>query len=144
MNLPEVFHWPVDENLNLKPEKKFGACTAKDCNMNQTWEIFADFVCSKVLFDFFLKLSQQSLVSWSSTLKSLRGVNLTPPPWGFSKNVLFRERVRALLFVTFNIDNFPETYVGIYQLVQKVWRFCSSVLYIFISFSDFLTFPCCK
>ena len=34
----------------------FSACSTKNCIQNQTWEFFADIVCSKVLFVFFLKL----------------------------------------------------------------------------------------
>ena len=39
---------------------------------------------------------------------------------------------------------FPGGFIDIPQVVQKVWRFSSSILTIFIDFSDFLTFPCCK
>ena len=80
------------------------------------------------------------------TLKML-GDEFDPSPCGFSKNVFFRESMEPCFFVTFNIlitHIFPETFIEIPQLVQKIWRFSSSILTIFINFSNFSTFPCCK
>ena len=39
------------------PWTYFRACYAKKCIQNQAWKISADFVCSKVLCGFFLKLN---------------------------------------------------------------------------------------
>ena len=39
---------------------------------------------------------------------------------------------------------FSNNFIEIPQLVQKIWRFFSSILAIFINFSDFLTLPCYK
>ena len=65
---------------------------------------------------------------------------------GFSKNVFSTERVKHCFFVTFNVIShiFPESFIEIFQVVHKIWRFSSSVLAIFINFLDFLTFPCYK
>ena len=67
------------------------------------------------------------------------------PPSGFSKNVFYRLKVKICLFVTVNIItsyNFPGNSIEIPQVVQKIWRFSSSILAVFIKFLDFLTFPC--
>ena len=50
-------------------------------------------------------------------------------------------------FVTFNIiisHVFPEYSIETLQVVQKLWRISLSILVIFITFTDFLTFPCYK
>ena len=63
-----------------------------------------------------------------------------------SKNVLFRG-VKLCFFITFIIVIsliLPENFIEILQVAQKIWRFSSSILTIFINFSDFLTFPCYK
>ena len=80
------------------------------------------------------------------TLKRLWGVNLTPSI-GFFKNLSSRERMKPWLFVAFKIvisHIFPENFIEILQDVQNIWRFYPSTLFIFIHFSDFLTFPCYK
>ena len=80
--------------------------------------------------------------------KKTGSVNLSPhPPWGFSKNAFSGERVNPCFFVTFNIiasHIFPEDFIEIPQVIQKVLRFSSSILTIFIDFLNFLTFPCYK
>ena len=56
------------------------------------------------------------------TLKRLGKVNLTHY-CGFSKNVLFRERVKPCFFVTFNIiisHIFHENFIEIPQVVKKI------------------------
>ena len=66
---------------------------------------------------------------------------------GFSKNVFSRGKVKPTFFVTFNTiasHNFPENFIEIPQVVQKIWRFYPSTLTIFVDFSDFLTFLCWK
>ena len=68
-------------------------------------------------------------------------------PCGFSKNMFSREGVKFCFFVTFNIiigHIFPENFIKIPLIVQKIWRFTLSALTIFIDISDFLTFPCYK
>ena len=56
------------------------------------------------------------------TIKRLGGVNLRPPPCGFSKNVSSKERVKPWCFVTFNIIShiFSENFIEIPQVVQKI------------------------
>ena len=52
--------------------------------------------------------------------------------------------MKPWFFVTFNImlsQIVLENFIEIPQVVQEI-RFSSSVLFIFIDFSDFLTFPC--
>ena len=73
------------------------------------------------------------------------GVNLTP--CGFFKTVSSTERVKPWFFVTFNIiisHILPEHFIEISQVIQKIWRFSSSILTIFINFSDFFIFSCYK
>ena len=36
---------------------------------------------------------------------------------------------------------FPENFIEILQVVQKILRFSLSIITIFVDFSDFLTFP---
>ena len=69
-------------------------------------------------------------------------------PCGFSKNVLSKGGVKPCFFVTFNIiisHIFPENFIEIPQVVQKIWRISLSILAVFIDFRrflDFLIFPC--
>ena len=58
------------------------------------------------------------------------------PSCGSSKNLSSRERVKPCFF--------PKNLIEISQVVQKIWRFSSSILSISINFLDFLTFPCYK
>ena len=65
---------------------------------------------------------------------------MTPPLYGFSKNVSSKERVKSCFFVTFNIITshiFPENFVETPQVVQKTGRFSLSILAIFIDFHQF-------
>ena len=90
-------------------------------------------------FDIFFCLTSLTLKDTSSSIWSL--------PYSFSKNSSSRERVRPCYLVTFNIiisHIFSENFIKIRHIVQKIWRFCPSILTIFIEFSDFLTFPCYK
>ena len=56
-------------------------------------------------------------------------INLTSPYCGFSKYVIISSYI------------FPKNLIEVPRVVQKIWRFSSSILTIFINFSDFLTFP---
>ena len=74
---------------------------------------------------------------------SLQGGNerwqLMTPSCGFSKNVSSKERVKACLFVTFNIilkHIFPESFIKFPQVVQKIWRNSVSILANFHQFSS--------
>ena len=75
-------------------------------------------------------------------------LTLPPPPLpGFLKNVCSKEKVNPWFFVTFNIiisHIFPENFIEIPLVAQKIWRFFPSILTIFIDFLDFLTNPCYK
>ena len=58
-----------------------------------------------------------------------------------------RERLKLWFFVTFNIiisHFFPENFIEIPQVVQRVRRFSPSILTILVDFSDFVKFPCYK
>ena len=64
--------------------------------------------------------------------------------WLLQKCTSQRE-VQEAFFVTFNFKishTFPENFIEIPQVVQVVWRFSSSIVTVFINFTDFLTFPC--
>ena len=80
------------------------------------------------------------------TLKTLGAGSIWlphPPHSGFSKTVFYREMVKPLFLVTFNIitnDIFAENVIEIYHVVRKIWRFSSKVLAIFANFLDFSTF----
>ena len=66
---------------------------------------------------------------------------------GFSKIVFSRGRVKPCFFVTFNVIIrliFPENFIKIPQVVQKISRASSSTSLIFVNFPNFLTFPCYK
>ena len=59
-------------------------------------------------------------------------------PYDFSKNVFSRGSVKYCFFVTFNLfinHIFPENFIKIPQVVQKIWRFSSSILTIFTDIS---------
>ena len=80
------------------------------------------------------------------TVKRLRrggGVQIDPPPCGFSKNVSSKERVKPCFFLTFNIilrHIFPEKFIEFPQVAQKIWRNSLSILPIFINFPRFIGF----
>ena len=68
---------------------------------------------------------------------------LTPSPLRFFRNVFSRERLKLWFFVTFNIIIgyiFPENFIEIPQVVQKIWRFSPSMLTVFINFSYYWHF----
>ena len=71
-------------------------------------------------------------------------VNLTPHPHcGFSKIVSSKQKVKPWFFVTFKIiirHIFPENFIEIPQVVQKLWRISLSILAIFINFYQFFGF----
>ena len=53
-------------------------------------------------------------------------LTLINPLCDFSKDVSSKQRVQPYFFVTFNIiisHIFPENFIGIPQVAQKVWRF---------------------
>ena len=80
------------------------------------------------------------------TLKKLGGARWAPPPphpCSFPKNVSSKERVEAWLFLTFNIiitDIFPENFIDIPQIVQKMWRLYLPILAIFLNLHIFFGF----
>ena len=64
-----------------------------------------------------------------------------------AKKCVFQRKDEARVFLSFNIiisHVFPENFIEISQFVQKIPRFSSSILTIFINFSDFFIFPCHK
>ena len=81
-------------------------------------------------------------VPFGLTQKQL-GVNLTPAPCSFLKNVSSKERVKPWFIVTFNIiisHSFPENFIEIPQVVQKIRNISLSILAIFIDFHQFFGF----
>ena len=79
----------------------------------------------------------------SLTLKRL-GDQTDPSPCGFTKNIFSRERANPRFSVTFNIiisHIILKNVIEIPQIVQKTWRFLSSILNFFVYFPDFFTFP---
>ena len=63
------------------------------------------------------------------------GVSLTPP-YSFSKNISSKERVKPWFFVTFDITIrhiFPENFIEIPQVVQKLRKIFLPILDIFIN-----------
>ena len=72
------------------------------------------------------------------------GVSLRFVVCGFSKNVSSKEILKPWNFETFNIiisHIFPESFIEISQVIQKIWRISLSLLTVFIDFLDFFTFP---
>ena len=60
------------------------------------------------------------------------GESIWSPSCGFSKSVSSGEKVKAWIFVTFNIfisQIFRENFIEILQVVQKIWRFSPSILH---------------
>ena len=60
--------------------------------------------------------------------------------------ILSEEGVRVCFLVTFNIMcyNFPENFIEIHQVSQKLGIFTSSILTIVVSFFYIFTFTCYK
>ena len=66
-------------------------------------------------------------------------------PCVFSKN--WSSKGKPWFSVTFNViikHIFPENFIDIPHVIQKICRIFLSILAIVIDFSDFLTFPCYK
>ena len=66
-----------------------------------------------------------------------------PHPCCFFKNVSSKERVKLWFLMAFNImisDMFPENFIEIFQVVQKIWRLSLSILAYFINFHRFFGF----
>ena len=80
----------------------------------------------------------------SLTLKRLGGGGgQFDPPCGFTKIVSSKERVEPWFFVTFSISIrhiFPDIFIEIHQVVQKLSRISLSTLAIFINFYQFFGF----
>ena len=65
------------------------------------------------------------------------------PACVFSKNVSSKERMKPRIFITFNIiisDIFPENFIEIRQVAQKLGGLFVSILAIFIDFNQFSGF----
>ena len=65
------------------------------------------------------------------------------PRCSFLKIVSSKQRVKPWVFVTFKIiirHIFPENFIEIPQVVQKLWRISLSILAIFINFYQFFGF----
>ena len=95
----------------------------------------------------FKGLSQLLALDETTTGGVLQKVVLNPKKTGFSKNASSKERVKPCFF---NIINhiFPENFLEIPQVVQKIGIFSQPILAIFIdfyrSFFFFFTFLCTK
>ena len=62
---------------------------------------------------------------------------------GFLKNVFFKERVKPMFSLTLNVvikRIFPENFIEITQVAQKLWRIFLSILAIFIDFHHLFGF----
>ena len=85
------------------------------------------------------------LLYCSFVIQIIDGFRLTlnlAPSCGFPK-MFSREGVRQCFFVNFNVSishAFPEIFIEIPQVVQKISRFSPLILTIFIGFSDFFLF----
>ena len=82
------------------------------------------FIDSFIFFQKFETLTNATLILFDSF------------PCGFSKNVSSKEIVKHKFFVTFNIITshlFPESFIEIPQVVQKISRTYLSILVIFIN-----------
>ena len=106
------------------------------------WFFFSWFL--QYFFKKTLKLGFR-LTSWVFAIKSN---SIWSAPVVFPKICLLEKGLSPAFcdfFVTFYIiisHIFPENFIEISQVVQKIWRFFQSILSVFIDFSDFLTFPC--
>ena len=72
-------------------------------------------------------------------LSKVGGVKLTPLPCSFSKIVSSKDRVKPWFFVTFNIiisHIFPENFIEITQVVQKIWGISLTILANFHRFAS--------
>ena len=84
--------------------------------------------------------------SWNRA-KKLSKFRQFDPPCGFFKNVFFRESVKPVFFVTFDIilsHIFPKNFIEIIQVVQKIWRFSPWILTFSLTFLIFWHFSAAK
>ena len=84
---------------------------------------------------------EQNQLAKNLTLKKAGGLIWTPVCF-FPKLYLLK-RGETLVFVTFNIiisHIFPENFIKILQVAQKIWRFSLPILAIFIAFYQFFGF----
>ena len=114
-------------------------------NWTKDMSLFEKTVISNGLSILILHLSIISLVKFLNP-KAAGGRQLDPPPspqCGFSKNISSKGRVKPWFILTFNIiisHIFPEIFIEIPQVVQKIWRISLSILAIFIDFHQFFGF----
>ena len=106
------------------------------CNLWQTFPICLQLYCE----DWNLVVSFLILfIKWQFNLKTAGGCQFDPP-CAFSKNLSSKERVKPWFFVNFNIIIsyiFPEYFIEIPHVVQKIWRISLSILANFINFHQF-------
>ena len=57
--------------------------------------------------------------------------------------MVFPEREKCCFYIIIS-HIFPENFIEVLQVVQKICRFFSPILTALINFLDFLTFPCFK
>ena len=82
---------------------------------------------------------------WEISRSMSAWLQLSFEPLWFFQICIFSGESETLFFLDFNIiisHIFPENFIEIPQVFQKIWRL--SLLSIFINFLDFLTFPCYK
>ena len=71
------------------------------------------------------------------------GVNLISSFCGFTKNITSNQKVKPWFFVTFDIiiiHIFPDSFIEIPEIVQKIRRISLSILAIFVNFHQLFNF----
>ena len=87
--------------------------------------------------------AMKSDIKTATTAYTSELVNFTPL-WSFQK-CIFSTKGEALFFMTFNVfvsHIFPENFIKIPPVIQKISRSPPSIFIILIKFTDFVTFPC--
>ena len=114
------------------------------CSCNSP-EVQRNLICSSLtrfLYHFPHKLPNDLRI-WTLGYKKICEkslICLDDLPCAFSKNVSSKERVKPWFFVNFNIIIsyiFPENFIEIPHVVQKIWRISLSILANFINFHQF-------
>ena len=153
-NILVVCLWHIECRKILLASKVIENVLHSRIDMRSGWIFLFNFLLiytKSHTFVFFPYTNHGTSIRWIRALnpKTAGGGQFDPPPppspshCGFSKNVSSIERVKPWVFVTFHIiisHMYPEHFIEITQVVQKLWRMSLSILAIFIDFYRFSGF----
>ena len=129
--------------IDLSKQQELDAHPKAMQQINFTWNLERDGNTQMFFID---EETKETVLDFSKVAvnpKTTGGRGSIWPPWGFSKIVSSKQRLKPWFFVAFKIIKrhiFPENVIEIPQIVQKLWRISLPILAIFIDFYQFFVF----